>query len=119
MGVLIVNLKNIYFDNNFDKDNPDTLILVRLLAWHSKVINAKYLKKKSEELVLIAWHPKRWCNFCMSENKKKNRANFYMKHFATQGPDIVQKSLWDLIIFLVWFLVQMSQKKYRKICKTI
>ena len=46
MGVLSVNLKNIYLDNNFDKDNPDTIILVRLLVGHSKVKNAKYLKKE-------------------------------------------------------------------------
>ena len=25
-----------------------------------------------------AWHPKRWCNFCMSEDEKKgNTSNFY------------------------------------------
>ena len=28
--------------------------------------------------MLIAWHPKRWWNFCMSEDeKKRNRTNFY------------------------------------------
>ena len=26
----------------------------------------------------IAWHPKKWWNFCMSEDKKeRNRTNFY------------------------------------------
>ena len=25
----------------------------------------------SEEFMAIAWHPKRWWNFCMSENEKK------------------------------------------------
>ena len=34
--------------------------------------NAKHLKKKvSEELMPIAWHPKRWWKFCMSEEEKK------------------------------------------------
>ena len=28
-------------------------------------------KMKSEELMLIAWHPKRWWNFCMSEDETK------------------------------------------------
>ena len=31
MGILSVNL-NINFDNNFDEDDPDTIILIRLLA---------------------------------------------------------------------------------------
>ena len=25
----------------------------------------------NEELMPIAWHPKRWWNFCMSEDEKK------------------------------------------------
>ena len=34
--------------------------------------NAKNLKQKiSEELMPIAWHPKRRWNFCMSEDEKK------------------------------------------------
>ena len=28
-------------------------------------------KKISVELMSIAWHPKRWQNFCMSEDEKK------------------------------------------------
>ena len=36
MGILTVNLNNINLDNNFDEDDPDTIILIRLLAWHSK-----------------------------------------------------------------------------------
>ena len=32
MGILNVNLNNIIFDNNFDEDDPDTIILVRLLG---------------------------------------------------------------------------------------
>ena len=48
-----------------------TIILVRLLAWHIKFQNAKNLKRKtSEEIMPIAWHPKRWWNFCMSEDEK-------------------------------------------------
>ena len=31
----------------------------------------KHLKKKiSQELMPLAWHPKRWWNFCMSEDEK-------------------------------------------------
>ena len=32
MGILSVNLNNINLDNNFDEDDPDTIILIRLLA---------------------------------------------------------------------------------------
>ena len=79
MGILCVNLSNINLDNNFHKDDPDTIILIRLLAWHIKFKKRKSLKKKiSEELMPIAWDPKRLLNFCMSEDdKKRNRTAFY------------------------------------------
>ena len=32
MGILHIDLNNINFDNNFDTDDPDTIILIRLLA---------------------------------------------------------------------------------------
>ena len=36
MGILRVNLNKIFLDSNFDEDNPDTVLLARRLAWHSK-----------------------------------------------------------------------------------
>ena len=45
MGILSVHLNNINLDNNFDEDDPDTTILIRLLACHSKF--KKILKKMS------------------------------------------------------------------------
>ena len=34
--------------------------------------NVKHFKKMiSEELIPIVWHPKRWWNFCVSEDEKK------------------------------------------------
>ena len=45
MGILSVNLNIINLDNNFDEDDPDTIILIRLLVWHSKSENRKILKK--------------------------------------------------------------------------
>ena len=60
MGILSVNL-NINLDRNFDEDDSDAIILIRLLAWHIKFEKCKALKKKIiEELMPIAWHPKRW-----------------------------------------------------------
>ena len=46
MDILSVNLNNIDLDNNFDEDDPDTTILVRLLAWHSKLKKHKAIKKR-------------------------------------------------------------------------
>ena len=43
MGILNIDFKNISLDNNFDEDDPDTIVLIRLLPWHLK--NAKNLKK--------------------------------------------------------------------------
>ena len=36
MSILSVNLNNISLDNNSDGDDRDTIILIKLLAWHSK-----------------------------------------------------------------------------------
>ena len=45
MGIFGVNLNNISFDNtNYEEDDPDTIILVRLLAWYSKFKKLKALK---------------------------------------------------------------------------
>ena len=47
MGIVSINLNNVNLDNNFDEDNPDTIILATLLAWHSKFKkNVKHLKEK-------------------------------------------------------------------------
>ena len=46
MGILSVNLNNINRDNNFDEDDPDTIIIIRLLAWCSKFKKRKALKKR-------------------------------------------------------------------------
>ena len=54
IGILSVNPNNVNLDNNFDEDDLDTIILIRLLAWHSKFKKRKELKKKvSEELMPI------------------------------------------------------------------
>ena len=58
---LSANLNDINLDNNFDENDSDAIILIRLLAWHSKFEIYKGLRKKvSEELMSIVWHPKRW-----------------------------------------------------------
>ena len=46
MGILNVDLNNINLDIKFDEDDPDTIILIRLLAWHIKFEKRKTLKKR-------------------------------------------------------------------------
>ena len=46
MAILSVNRNNINLDNDFDEDDPDTIILIRLLAWYSKLKKRKVLKKR-------------------------------------------------------------------------
>ena len=36
-GIFNIDLNNINLYNNFDEDDPDTIILIRLLAWHIKL----------------------------------------------------------------------------------
>ena len=45
-GILNIDLNNINLGNNFDEDDPDIIILIRLLAWHIKLEKCKVLKKR-------------------------------------------------------------------------
>ena len=45
IGILNIDLKNISLDDNFDEDDHNTIIPVRLLAWHIKFEKHKALKK--------------------------------------------------------------------------
>ena len=78
LGIVNIDLSNISLDNNFDED-PDTIILIRLLAWHIKFEKRKELKKAlNKKLMPIEWHPNRRWNFCVPEDeKKKNTIDFY------------------------------------------
>ena len=80
MGVRSVNRNNINHNStNYEEDDSDTIILIRLLAWHMKSGKHKENTKINEELMPIAWHPKRWWNFCMSEGEKKEIDPITMK----------------------------------------
>ena len=52
MGILNIDLKNINLDNNFDEDYLDTIILIRVLAWHSKSEKRKALKKLKWRIII-------------------------------------------------------------------
>ena len=45
-SILSIDLNNINFDNNFDENDPDTIIPIRLLSWHIKFEKCKALKKR-------------------------------------------------------------------------
>ena len=36
MDIFNLDLNNINLDKNFGEDDPDTIMLIRLLAWHIK-----------------------------------------------------------------------------------
>ena len=67
------DLNNINLDDtNYDEDDSDIIIVARLLAWYIKFEKRNALKKElNEELIPITWHPKRWWNFCLSKDYKK------------------------------------------------
>ena len=49
-----------------------TVFFVRRFAWHIRFEEHKELKKNiSLELMPIAWHPKRWVDWCLSEDEKR------------------------------------------------
>ena len=73
IGILKIDLNCINLDdNNFDEDDPDTIILIKLVTWHIKFEKLKALKKDiSEELMTVTWHLNRWWDWCVSEDEKK------------------------------------------------
>ena len=44
-----------------------------------KLKNAKHLEKElNKELMLVAWHPKRWWHFYLSEDEEKEKLLRYV-----------------------------------------
>ena len=80
MGILNIDLNNTNIDNDFDEDDSDTIILIRLLARHIKFEKHKEFKKVlSEELQPKAWHPSRRWDWYMSEDEKKEIDKMFLK----------------------------------------
>ena len=46
MNILNIDLNNITYDNNFDEEDPDTIIHIKLLVWHIKFEKYKALRKR-------------------------------------------------------------------------
>ena len=73
MGALGVDLYKINLDDNniFYEDDPDTTIVV---AWRNKFGKSRALIKNiGEELIPVAWHPRRWWDWCLPEEKEKKK----------------------------------------------
>ena len=45
MVILSIDLNNIYLDDSFSEDDPDTIILIKTSARHIKLEKAKHLEK--------------------------------------------------------------------------
>ena len=80
IGIFNIDLNNNNLDDtNYEEDDPDIIIHVRLLVWHTKFEKGKTLKKEfNEELMLAGWHSKEMAEFShVSRWEKRNRTNFY------------------------------------------
>ena len=50
MGIRSIYLNNINLDDiNYEEDDPETIIHIRILAWHIKFEKGKQLKKRISE----------------------------------------------------------------------
>ena len=61
MGNLSVDFDKTNLDVSFDKDDPETIIHIRLMGWHNIFKQCKSCKEGiSKELIPVAWHPTKW-----------------------------------------------------------
>ena len=68
MGILSVDL-------NFDEDDPEIIIHVRLMAWYNRFKQSKACKTDvSRELMPVAWHPTKLMH--VRRREKGNRTIF-------------------------------------------
>ena len=55
MGIVNVDLNNYNLDDNFDKEDLNTIIFIKPLAWHTKLEKRKEFKKElNEKLMPVA-----------------------------------------------------------------
>ena len=73
MGILSVDLNSINLDEvNFDVDNLETITHVRLMTRSNRYKQRKSFRKDiSKKLMPKAFHPTRWCDWCMPKDEKK------------------------------------------------
>ena len=54
MGIVNIDVKNISLYGYFDEEDPNAIILIRLLAWHIKFEKRKELKKKDKRRINVS-----------------------------------------------------------------
>ena len=82
--MLSVNLNNVNLANtNYQEDDPDITILIKLLACYGKFEKRKEKLKKvlNQELMPLEWSPNGWWKFCMSEVEQKDIEPTYICTF--------------------------------------
>ena len=78
MGIDDIVLNNINLDDNFDKEDPNTIILIRRLAWHIKFEKRKKHKKELvEKLTGCVTSYKMVTLVCFRRWKNGNKFNVY------------------------------------------
>ena len=66
MSILRIDLNDINLDDvNFDQDDPETIVHVRLINWYNKHDSENSKKIISKKLMPAAWHPIRYWDWCM------------------------------------------------------
>ena len=76
-----IDLNNINLDDNFDEEDPNTTIVIRLLTWQTKFEKRKELEKKKK----IKWRINVRCVtsykvvglVCVRRWENENRSNIY------------------------------------------
>ena len=71
MGQNIRDINNMNLDDDdFSEDDSGTIIHVRRMAWCNRYKQRKTCKKEiSIKFIPVAWHPTRWRDWCMLEDK--------------------------------------------------
>ena len=68
MDVNTIGLNNI----NLDDNDLEIMIHVRPVAWCNEYKQCKTFEKEfSKDVMLVAWHPTRWWDWCVPEDKEK------------------------------------------------
>ena len=58
--------------DNFDEDDPKTIIHVRLMAWCNRQKQLKTCKNEiSKDVIAVTWYPTKCQNWRMSQDGKK------------------------------------------------
>ena len=70
---------DVWYDDNEYHDDDDDDDDDEVIEWYDGYQKRKTQKAKiKDELMPIAWHPSKWWDWCVSEDKKKETENFFL-----------------------------------------